>query len=60
MQWHHVINSHMTSKGSWEMTALSPLEYVNEEVTLCFNPEDMTSTVMSSTMLSRACHGYIV
>ena len=37
----HVTNSHMTCKGSWEMTALSPREYVNEEVsslvvTLCF------------------------
>ena len=40
MQKQHVTNSHMTCKDSWEMTALFPWEYVNEEVsslvvTLC-------------------------
>ena len=50
MQLRHVTNSHMTCKGSWEMTALSPWEYVNEEVsslvvTLCVHC--ITNTVLS-------------
>ena len=32
LQQCHVTNSHLTCKGSWEMTTLSPWQYVNEEV----------------------------
>ena len=36
MQQRHVTNCHVTRKGSWEMTALSPWGHANEVVSSLF------------------------
>ena len=46
-----VTSHHVTRKGSWEMTALSPWEYVNEKVSSLVVTCEKIETVTESKIL---------